>query len=299
MQPTRIALAAALSALAFGQSGARIMSGSASSNGVGFYFETRLEPPVPPLAAGLGGGVEDGNGATHRYMVDRTQHKYFGYDIQIEALSQANTYQAVFRPLSISTREIDPDNPARWSLVPLTVYPAPQTLHGGETIALELFTNPATGQKIVDYIRMKGGSRETAYANEGPARDFTVADAEIRLMEPHVSVSGTPVPGTANFTGGVSGSAVWFYIPDRGRYFLSLVPHPEFGFQKAGEIRGSTLTIGGPGTVTIDCNGRIAPGYAPYNLYVLYDAGWRPKNARDSREFIMTAGDNLKRLLHR
>jgi hypothetical protein len=150
----------------------------------------------------------------------------------------------------------------------------------------------------VDYIRTKGTLRDW-YSASGPARDFSLTDVELRLMEPHVSVNGKGLAATSNFTGGVTGAAVAFYIPDYGRYILSLVPHPDLGFQKAGEIRGSslTITIGGD-TITLDCNGRIAPGYAAYNVYALHDAAWRPRDSAARNAFLMNSSDGLEKLLH-
>lgn len=300
MTPIRIALAIAFCAAAFGQSGFRIMGGSATSDKVRFYFEIRLAPPSPSLAPGISGGVTNGSSGTHRYMLDHTNRKYFGYDIQIEPVPRANAYQITLRPLGIGPESIVEGNPAAWTLLPLPVYPAPQTMHAGDTMALDLFTNAGTGQKIVEYIQIQDRLRETAYADSGAARDFTVADAELRLMDPHVSINGKLIAATADFSGGVTGAAVWFYLPDRGRYFLSLVPHPELGFQKAGEIRGSSLRLTiGADAIDLDCNGRVAPGYSPYNVYVLYDASWRPRNAKAAGGFLLTAGDHLEDLLHR
>jgi hypothetical protein len=70
---------------------------------------------------------------------------------------------------------------------------------------------------------------------------------------------------------------VWFYIPGRGRYILSLVPRPELEFHKAGEVRGGriTLTLNGD-AITLECFSEIATGHAPYNLYVLRDSKWEP-----------------------
>jgi hypothetical protein len=103
----------------------------------------------------------------------------------------------------------------------------------------------------------------------------------------------------ANGLHGVTGNAISIYLPERGRYVLSLEPHPEHGLQKAGEIRGSALnfTAGGD-TVTIECNGRIAPGSAPYDLYLLFDPAWRPRNAHDRASFLMSSG-SLDLLLRR
>ena len=75
---------------------------------------------------------------------------------------------------------------------------------------------------------------------------------------------------------------------------------PVLGFQKAGEIRGSSLTFtAGADAITFECSGPIAPGYAPYNLYVLSNPGWKPKDANARNAFGMTSGDNIEDLLHR
>ena len=39
--------------------------------------------------------------------------------------------------------------------MPLTGYPPPQIVFSGATIAVDLFTNPSTGQKIVDYVQIQ------------------------------------------------------------------------------------------------------------------------------------------------
>ena len=38
-------------------------------------------------------------------------------------------------------------------------------------------------------------------------------------------------------------AVVWLYVGNRGRYYLSLLPHPKLGFRKAGEVRGSSLSF--------------------------------------------------------
>jgi hypothetical protein len=69
----------------------------------------------------------------------------------------------------------------------------------------------------------------------------------------------------------------WIYVPHRGRYVLSLTPHAELGFTRAGEVRGSSLTFRtGRDTFTVTAASRIAPGQAAFNLYMLHDPAWRP-----------------------
>lgn len=297
MRITRVLLALSVFATAKAQTGRQLMSGSASSGSTAFRYETRLEPATPDLSNKFSGGVVVDKSGIHRYMTDRDGRKYFGYDLLMDPLPEPNTYHVTVRPLSVDANRLDLKNPATWSRLPLPGYPAPRTLHGGDTIAVDLLVNAETGQKIADYIHIQDQKR-LVYTASGPARDFTVEDAELRLIDPHVTVNAKPVEATAGYTGGVSGAVVWFYLPDRGRYFLSLAPHPQRGFQTAGEVRGSTLTFSDGGDrVVVDCNGRVAPGYAAYRLYVLRQAGWRPKGQDSRSAFLLTAGDRLDLLL--
>jgi len=273
-----------------------------SSHGVvnySFDYETRLEPPAPPIS-GFGGGMISGGNEMHRLVTDHSSHIYFGYDLTVEVLPQQNTYRVTFRPLSASMEKFGLDA-AGWSKVVLPGYPAPQTVRAGETIALDLFTNPTTGQKIVEYIRFRDPARPVSnVAKSGPARDFAVEDAEIKLMEPLVRVNGMPLAATQHFTGGITGAVAWIYIPNHGRYVLSLAPYATHSLQKAGEIRANSLTFSiGADTITLDCSERIAPGSAPYNLYVLYEAGWLPKGVQARNSFLMGSADSIDLILHR
>ena len=298
MRITNVLLALSLFATAKGQTGRQLLSGSASSGSVAFRYETRLEPATPDLSSKFGGGgvVVDKSGI-HRYMTDSDGREYFGYDLLMDPLPESNTYRVTVRPLSVDANRLELKNPAAWRKLSLPGYPAPQTLHGGDTIVIDLLVNSGTGQKIVDYVHVQDQKRLLDTAS-GPAGDFTVEDAELRVTDPHVSVNGNPVEAAASYTGGVTGAVIWFYLPERGRYFLSLAPHPQHGFQLAGEVRGSTLTFSdGSDRVVVDCNGRVAPGYAAYRLYVLRQAGWRPREQDSRGAFLLTGGDRLELLL--
>jgi hypothetical protein len=305
MQATRFGLAIGLCVPLLAQSG-RIKTGTASNDDVAFSYETRLEPPSPPIAKGIGGGVVTGQTGTHRFMTDSTGHRYFGYDLVIEPVEPANTYRVTFRPLSLGPERLrlvlrdslgtgQQRDLTSWTMLPMPAFPAPQTVHGGDTIALDLFTNPATGQKIVDYIRIQDRASRVP-AVSAPARDFSIEDAELRFMEPRLSVNGKPLESI--FDGGIAGPAVWFYLPDHhGRYILSLAPHSHLGFQKAGEVRGTFLTFNvGGDSFTLQCSARIAPADAPYNLYVFHDPSWRPKSATTS---LLGAADRPELLIRR
>ena len=181
-----------------------------------------------------------------------------------------------------------------WSALPLPAQPVTQVVRPGEVIALDLFVNSSTGQKVVEYLRVAGGNANRQVVNvDGPARDFTPADAEIDLSEPRLSINGQPFKGTRNMAGGVAGPAVWMDIDGHGRFVFSLAPRPDLGMNRAGEIRGTTMTWRSGGTTySITTDKPIATGSAAYNVYVFHDPTFLPPGSQqmDAGWIGMSAG---------
>jgi hypothetical protein len=267
-----LAVFMALSLPALAQS-RRLMGGSAGGSKYQFFYETFLDPSMPELG-NMSGGTIGGEGIIHRFMSDRRQRVFFGYDISIDVLPQANTYRLTFNQLeSESVRQILGNDAG----------PAVRTIQAGDVLGLDLLTNNATGQKIVDYITVKKPSSDPDWRfiyETGTAQDFRAEDAAMELLNPQVSVNGQS--GASASVSGVSvyGTVVWFYMPDHGRFALTLMPHPESGFVQAGEVRGSTLSFtSGSDTFNLVSSRRIAPGTRPFHLYVLHEPDWRPDPA--------------------
>jgi hypothetical protein len=293
----------------------RLESGNASFDKFGFYFETYLDPGVPELANVGGGSTMDAKGIVHRYMLDHTRQMYFGYDAAVEVLPEPNTYRVTFSQLTMTpelAQRIRPESPFNWRPVPTPGWGSPTvlTIRGGEVVAMTLLTNSATGQKIVDYVTVQEPAlrpvtfgtvntppREFGYATGAP-RDFRAEDVRLRIREPRVSVNGKLDPSTVKAMDEVSGVAVWFYLPMRGRFILSLSPRPELGFQKAGEIRGTTLTFKiGSDSFTLISGAQIAPGAGAFNLYVLHQSSWLPGyQFANPSAFAMGAVDRMETL---
>jgi hypothetical protein len=204
-------------------------------------------------------------------------------------MPEPNAYRVTFSQLtSEAIREILGKDASSWTQLPAPDWggPAVRTIRAGEVLALDLLTNSATGQKIVDYITVKGPSFNPAWDfvyETGTPQDFRVDDAALELHTPYVSVNdqlGASVIPTGVV---VAGPAVWFYLPNHGRFILSLLPHPDLGFVKAGEIRGSTLTFTiGTDTYNLVSAERIAPGQHPFNLYVRHEPDWQPPDGKTS-----------------
>jgi hypothetical protein len=243
-------------------------------------------------------------------MQDRSQRVYFGYDILIDVLSEPNTYRINISQLTMTpedARQIFGPNAADWTQLPTPEWggTAMRTIQAGQVLALDLLTNKSTGQKIVDYITVQTSSsqppsklgpwpRDFVYET-GMPRDFQAEDAELKIDMEAFTINGKPLPFTSN----ISGAALYFYLPPHGRFVLSLTPHTELGFRKAGEIRGSTLTFTvDDDMISIVSSGRIAPGSGPFHAYVLHEPNWAPSSGNVSLPEV-GAADRLDQLVRR
>src|SRR5678815_1486965 len=100
MKAIGFALAISLCAPVFAQSG-RIFGGSVARKNFEFFWEGRLEPPVPPLSDSVQMTTLDSNPEMiQRIVKDRSRKIYLGYDVLVEVLPQASTYRLTVRPLS-------------------------------------------------------------------------------------------------------------------------------------------------------------------------------------------------------
>jgi hypothetical protein len=300
----------------------RIDGGVSSRSKFGFYWETRLEPPTPPLAEfSSATTATTGSEIIYRIMQDRSRKICFGYRAQVEVLPEPNTYRVTFRELGLTPQEalnffFHSDDPSGWTVLstPGWGLGAPQTVRGGDVVELNLLTNSATNQRIVDYVTIQEPARgqpvtfgnvntpprEFAFATGSP-RDFRSDDAELRIRAPRLSINGKLDPTTTGTNFEISGPVVWIYVPNRGRFVLSLMPHPDLGFRKAGEVRGSSLTIrDGPDTLSLVAGAPITSTQAAFNLYVFHDPAWKPAYAfANLSAFNMGAADRAELLIRK
>src|SRR5688500_2797014 len=96
-----LCLLAAAASPAFGQT-SRVEGGSTSLGSFVFYYETRLEPPVPPLGDSLSMLVIPSQNTVHRVMLDHARKVFFGYDAQISDAGRVDQllYRVTFGPLT-------------------------------------------------------------------------------------------------------------------------------------------------------------------------------------------------------
>lgn len=116
---------------------------------------------------------------------------------------------------------------------------APQLLEDGDAVELDLLVNPRTGVRVVDVIRV---ARDRARLWQSRPRDFTLDSVEIAVSDPRLVVNGELL-ASSNARREVAGSLVWFYVPGRGRFVLSLVARAGYDFRKVALIEGNRASF--------------------------------------------------------
>lgn len=245
-------------------------------------LEIAFNASVEPAGSGpaeLPGAVLMRTVRVHRVIQDAAHQIYFGYDVLIDSID-GKTFQLHAEPLSLTAAEISGVNPA-WARLSLPSKPVIPEIKLGATVKLELLVNPATGQKIIDAISVRERDRTAP-------RQFTVADVELQVERVRVRVNGQETPFT--FAGGLSGSALWFYVPERGRFVVSLEPHTNS--QRTGEVRFKKVTIRvGADVLEFESDREIAPGSGTFFLHVRHDRNWQPW---DGSKFQMGSADRAE-----
>ena len=257
-----------------------------SWKGIEIRFVTKVEPPGENAPSHLGGAVMVEPGRAHHIIEDPAHKRYFGYDILLEPGENGSTAQLRIEPLHPSRAGEISAGPG-WTLLALPKYPVIPGVRVGDTVALDLLVNAATGQKIVDYLTlMRRGAVETS----DRGHDYSLGDVELSLMQPRVRVNGK-LEATLDGQGGTSGSVVWLYLAGHGRFVLSLFPNQKLGFQKSGVASANTFLFReGSREYRVDCDSAVAPGSGIYNLYVVHEAAWRPQG-RTGEPFIIGSAD--------
>ena len=241
-------------------------------NGFEVRFLTKVEPPGENAQARLPGAIIVEQGRAHHLIDDAANKRTFGYDLWVTPEAAGNTVQLRIAPMQFANGKPYSVQPG-WTLIELPKYPVIPKVKTGDTVALDLLVNPATGQKVTDYLTVV----RRGEVAPGAARDFSLADVELSLYQPRVLLNGKLVEATANFQNATAGAVVWLYLAGHGRFVLSLFPNEKLGFQKNGVAAAHAFVFReGSTEYRFECANAVAPGSGPYDLYVVHEAGWRP-----------------------
>jgi hypothetical protein len=259
-------MSAAVVAAATAASG--VTASPSAWKGLEVVFVSKMEPPGTELP----GGVFVRADVVLHSIRDNLHKRAFCYDVGLDPSADANSAQIRIERCPEDSRA---SAGAGWTFLELPKYPVISGIKVGDTVALDLLVNPATGQKIADYITLRRrGDMDLMHQ----ARDFQVADADLRLFDPQVVMDGKPQWSLEG--GGVGGPVVWLAVDGRGRFILSLLPNEKLGFRRGGVVSRDGLLIRVAGEeIRVNCSREIAPGEGAFNLYVLHEPDWRPRDS--------------------
>ena len=231
-----------------------------------------------------------------RVMANRATGTYFAYALAFTPGAAAETYIATFAPSGDVSRMLARWHAASLTLVPPPKYPAPQIVHDGDVIELDLMVSPDGKQRLTDYIEILSHQPVPPEPKAtGEPRDFTVDDGPLTIDAENFEIQypGVHWEGTG-FTE-KPGATIWATFPGEGRYILSLVPHE--GFTRQGVIRDNEIAVNAAGgAFTLRFMAPIAGAGKSWNLYVKHEANYVPKKGNENSASIGI--DRLDNLLN-
>lgn len=257
------------------------------SNGgfVAFRSETPGSKSVPEnksLASLLYSQAFAGeNRIIHRVLTDDQQNVVFGYDLWVSADPLTKKFSVAVLPADEAFRRtfLKDYTPLRPN-GPFATFPkstSPQTLDDGDAVSLELLVNNESGVKIVDVVSVTF-DRSTLRENhpESAPKDFTLDAVELGVKNYSLLINGTVV-GKSKSTLGFTGTLLWFYVPDRGRFIFSLVPREGYEFAKIAVLDDNRIefTLNNERYEWLSSES-ILPTGGTWNLWVLHDTRYTP-----------------------
>ncbi len=271
-------------------------------SGVTLQRKTMLEPGEGnSTSQNLGGGVFRASGNTMQHcLYDRGSTIYFGYSMTVLPGLTTDTRKVVFAPVDVAgirdgLQAVAGDQPL--NAAPAPKYPPPQTVHNGDTIAMDLMTSSDGNERIVDYIRFSFGKNasQPLRADAAP-QDFTIDDGsvEIDLGPPTVAVDGKNFDGPVIVYPSQGGRTLWAYFPGQGRFVLSLMPRAQM--TKGGSVRGNRIVFASNGhEYEIRLTEPMAGVDKAWNLYVTRDPLYLPRPALVNA--VVVSADRLDNLV--
>jgi hypothetical protein len=271
------------------------------ASGVTLRYKTVVEPARNTSSfLTMGGGFGTTGDSMDHAIYDRAAQSYFGYEMTVLPGDDPGTRRVTFGPvnsarLEKSLKAVAGDLPLKAAPPPL--FPAPQIVRNGDTIAMDLMVSPDGRERIVDYIHFGFGTTpKPAAAAKAVPQDFTIDDGPAKLVldQADVYIDGQKFNGYVVIYASRPGATMWFYFPGQGRYLLSLAPHE--GFAKAGAVRATIITFAAEGhNYEIRLTDPIAGSEKAWNLYVMHDPAYLPLPA--IVKSVVASVDRLENLL--
>jgi hypothetical protein len=214
-------------------------------------------------------------------LTDAQQNVVFGYDLWVSADPVTKKFSVAVLPADEAFRQsfLKDFTPLRPN-GPFATFPkstTPQTLDDGDAVSLELLVNKESGVKIIDVVSVTFDRTRLREGNfDSAPKDFSLAAVPLSVKNYSLSIDGTVVNKSKSSIG-ASGALLWFYIPDRGRFILSLVPREGYQFEKIAVLEENRIefTVNGELYEWLSA-APILPSGGSWYLWVLHDTDYTP-----------------------
>jgi hypothetical protein len=225
--------------------------------------------------------LTDENRIIHRVLSDGAGGVMFGYDLRIDSdrltkkfsvavLPAADAFRRSFLKRPPSTRASD-----LFATFPRST--TPQTLEDGDGLALELLVNSESGLKIVDVVRVAfDSSKLREPVLDAAPKDFTLDAVTLTIKNYDLYIDGA-FAGKGRASTICTGSLLWFYVPDRGRFIVSLSARSGYSFTKIGLLDRNRIEFSYKDHYYEWISSEsISPIDGPWNVWVLSDPAYTP-----------------------
>lgn len=186
-----------------------------------------------------------GNGF-ERILYDETNRVLFGYNLKVKRNDFESKFIISFEPLNeaafgaLNDKFFALTNARQpFRLLTLPLVSAPQTLADGETIALDLLVNSQAGIKITDRVRV-ASNRETF--RESPVKEFSLKEIQLAARASFLKINDETFP-VGNRMRRYEGSLLWFYLPEKGFFAVSLEPREGYDFRPVGVLNDDKISF--------------------------------------------------------
>ncbi|HSD65649.1 MAG TPA: tetratricopeptide repeat protein [Vicinamibacteria bacterium] len=141
----------------------------------------------------MGAAALPRSNSVSRVLWDRESGAYFGYRVEVERKGGPRPFRVSFKALDRAAVERElkqragcPSCPPPAPLGSGPRFPAPQLLAEGEALTLELLTNPETGERILDVVRVSARPLAPVAMQTGVARALE-GQQSVRRAAVHVA----------------------------------------------------------------------------------------------------------------
>jgi hypothetical protein len=215
----------------------------------------------------------------HRVVSDASRQVIFGYDLWIDADPKTKKFSVAVLPADKAFRsKFLKDSAIQREDVFATFQnsTSPQLLADGDAVSLELLVNRQLGVKIVDVVKLSFDRSKLRERSFDPIKDFTPDAVALSVRNYQLLIDGKLI-GSSNSTTGTAGSLLWFYVPGRGRFIVSLVPRDGYSFEKIGVLDENRIEFSAGGEHYEWLSGApILAGGGAWNVWVLQDKNYTP-----------------------